>query len=748
MNLINIEQMQIWLKTIRGGQSNHIFQIFGDSEAAKKRIFPQVLVGTLDESLPALRRASALGAGIFVAPNDFEGNERKKEKCTRFNSVWADFDGVEELPKFPIKPHMIIKTANGFHVYWKIQASDPREFEAIQSAIAHMLGSDPSVKDPSRVMRLAGFPHQKDPSSPKETLVLSIGEHPEYSLVQVKNAFKVIPMTKVKNAISKMNGRHKESYKSFMRWVKKQDFREGAQNSHGGRNNVAMKIARECESLKLSEEQINEIKELLISLSGLPAKEVDQVFKAQNGKDFKVFYGPKGNMCPADVADLFLESEDLISNGLRSIHYLNGNFYIYNKNDLLYRGVSPLDFSLTVTEFIKTNPELRKKSKNSFISDVVTNVKSTIRLPEQTEFSTFVGEDPWQGDHLIPLKNGLLNLTDLVRGKEPRLRDHTPAFFNSYVLPINYVVGAQCPLFLKFLEQALPDEDSRKQSQEWIGSHFIRSRANVVQHFMLLHGEGGNGKSVLCCVHRTLLGFSNVSGLAIEGFSQKSRFEIAQTVGKIANISEEIGELARADEAGLKNYTGGGTVTVERKHQQPFSFLPTAKLTFATNNLPRFTDRSDGLWRRMLLLHFPNQFLDPSKQNKNLVSDQYWIESGELPGILNWALEGATRFLKQGHFTMPAASNAMINEYKLESNPARTFLLEFCFEAPEYKLPTSSLFSYYKDWCHEHGYHHLNIDNFNKEVVKAYKRVIKHKNPISVCGIKSRCWEGINYKRL
>ena len=79
-----------------------------------------------------------------------------------------------------------------------------------------------------------------------------------------------------------------------------------------------------------------------------------------------------------------------------------------------------------------------------------------------------------------------------------------------------------------------------------------------------------------------------------------ARFALTPTLGKLANIASEVGEIDRVAEGFLKSFTAGDMMTFDRKHVAPIEALPTARLILSTNNRPRFSDRSGGLWRRMI----------------------------------------------------------------------------------------------------------------------------------------------------
>ncbi|WP_219834997.1 DNA-primase RepB domain-containing protein [Paenibacillus sp. R14(2021)] len=65
-----------------------------------------------------------------------------------------------------IRGAMIVETKNGFHIYWTIRNGSISRFVSIQQALARKFNSDPKITDLTRVMRVPGFYHRKNPASP------------------------------------------------------------------------------------------------------------------------------------------------------------------------------------------------------------------------------------------------------------------------------------------------------------------------------------------------------------------------------------------------------------------------------------------------------------------------------------------------------------------------------------------------------------------------------------------------------
>jgi putative DNA primase/helicase len=129
------------------------------------------------------------------------------------------------------------------------------------------------------------------------------------------------------------------------------------------------------------------------------------------------------------------------------------------------------------------------------------------------------------------------------------------------------------------------------------------------------------------------------------------------------------------------------------------------------NDMPTVKDTSNALHRRLKLIRFHRVFKDSEK-------DIHLIDklSEELPGILNWALEGLLRLRRQGQFTLAAAVDAAKDEFKYESNPVAQWLKEHTEGGGE-TLATAA-FQNYSNWCNRSGHHEMNSTNFGRELAR------------------------------
>jgi hypothetical protein len=140
--------------------------------------------GAIKELRPILKQQNSQGSGVFVTVN--EGGHRATD-ITRVRAVFADTDGAPLEPiQAALKPHIIVESSpSRWHVYWLVEAGFPLDcFKPVQTAIAKKFGTDPSINDLPRIMRLPGFYHRK--REPYLSLLTKLNSKlPRYSLDEI-----------------------------------------------------------------------------------------------------------------------------------------------------------------------------------------------------------------------------------------------------------------------------------------------------------------------------------------------------------------------------------------------------------------------------------------------------------------------------------------------------------------------------------------------------------------------------------
>jgi P4 family phage/plasmid primase-like protien len=365
-----------------------------------------------------------------------------------------------------------------------------------------------------------------------------------------------------------------------------------------------------------------------------------------------------------------------------------------------------------------------QKVTQGLVSNVLGALGGETLIPSHVEQPSWLtGEGEAEGRDYLAMENGLLRLEELLNGGKDVLDGHSPAWFSPVCLPYRFDPMAQCPRWDAFLRHNLEADSERIDLlQEWFG--YCLTGDTTQQRFLVLEGEGSNGKSVVCAALTALLGEANVTHVALEAFG--GRFALTQTLGKLANIASEVGDLDKAAEGILKAFTAGDRMTFDRKGISPVEAMPTARLVLATNNRPRFTDRSGGLWRRMLLMPLQVQ-IQAHERVYGMDKPAWWVKENELPGIFNWAVAGLKRLRQTNRFTESRVCQEALDQYREECDPARTFLNESYQADPNGQVVTTVLYQQYKDWCDVNNYRPLASGHLGREVKRVFPGSDKRK---------------------
>jgi P4 family phage/plasmid primase-like protien len=377
-------------------------------------------------------------------------------------------------------------------------------------------------------------------------------------------------------------------------------------------------------------------------------------------------------------------------------------------------------------------PPKAKKVTTSIVNNVLLALQGEALLPATVEQPTWIDLPAPSTEHphtkfagrspvdFIALENGILDVHRMMTSDDtPDLIPHTPRWFSPVALAYTYNPEGECPKWDAFLARNLGgDHELIAMLQEWFG--YCLTPDTSIQRFLFLEGEGSNGKSVVCAVLTAVLGPDNVSHVSLEMFAKD--FVLTQTLGKLANIAAEVGEIDKMAEGYLKSFTAGDRMTFNRKNQSLIEATPTARLVLSANNRPRFSDRSEGIWRRMLMLPL-TVTIAPHERVYGMDKPEWWRAQGELPGILNWALAGLWRLRNQRGFTIPEASRAALDDYKQDANPARRFLLENFEEDVNGTIITEEVYGAYRAWCDRHGNKPFASNIFAKEILRVFKKI-------------------------
>ncbi|MET9857654.1 phage/plasmid primase, P4 family [Streptomyces sp. NPDC006450] len=261
------------------------------------------------------------------------------------------------------------------------------------------------------------------------------------------------------------------------------------------------------------------------------------------------------------------------------------------------------------------------------------------------------------------------------------------------------------PLWNRFLTDTFGEEPEGAQMIDFLQLLLGYSVTGDVgaQVMPFLFGSGKNGKSVLLDVLMKLLG--DYADAAPPGFLMARPYEghptdLAELHGRRVIVCSEVKPGDRFDEARVKLLTGGDRIKARRMRQDFFSFEPTHKLWLLGNHRPEVGTGGFAFWRRMRLIPFERVVSDERKID-NLADI---LVTHEGPGILNWLIEGARRYLGgDKDLSGPERVRIATTAYAETEDHTGRFIGETCRFEPALRAEQAQLYAAYRGWCQNEG---------------------------------------------
>lgn len=332
---------------------------------------------------------------------------------------------------------------------------------------------------------------------------------------------------------------------------------------------------------------------------------------------------------------------------------------------------------------------------------------------------------------LLACRNGLVHVPT------GELLPPTPRFFTRNTLDLEYDPGAPEPeQWLAFVAQVFPDHEAAELLQDWFG--YVVTPDTSQEKMLLLIGPPRSGKGTIQKVLTELVGSSNVCAPSVKALG--TGFGLQPLIGKtVAFLSDmRLGGMADGDAIAetLLRITGRDDVTADRKHKEAWTGRLSTRFVVSSNVLPKLPDASPALANRFSVLRMQQSFLgreDPGLADRLMA---------ELPGILNWAIEGWRRLRDRGRFILPGASEEAVQDLFNQGSEVAAFVHERCKEGPGHEVEKDRLYAVYREWCDRTGRKPKNDAAFATELYAATSNRVTPRRP-SRSGERVNVYAGI-----
>lgn len=383
-----------------------------------------------------------------------------------------------------------------------------------------------------------------------------------------------------------------------------------------------------------------------------------------------------------------------------------GHIHVYSAADGVWHEVETETF-YALTQLYSEVPIIKHVKKRGGQYDEVT-LRLKMSGPRMREIlkCALVNPDVLDADFFESRRAGLAFANGFVTVTEhsPELEDHAPDNRATIAMPFDYDADAECSEWLDVLDRIFePDEDKaeKKQAlQEFAGACVAGIAADYARCLVLV-GEGENGKSTVAeTISEFLFPRDYVTHVPPQSWGRE--YNLSAMRRARINVASEIPESDILNSAAFKGVVTGDRVTARDPYGRPYGFTPIAGHLFSANSLPGTIDNSHGFWRRFLVLTFNRDFgLDPDRDTKSGIKGRLRREA---PGIMAWALAGASRLIRRGGYTLPKSHGAALREWRLDEDSVAAFADDCCRDTEQrYGATLGDLHAAFKRWCKGRG---------------------------------------------
>ena len=414
-------------------------------------------------------------------------------------------------------------------------------------------------------------------------------------------------------------------------------------------------------------------------------------------------------MFDAEIAEHIIQTEYIIC--VRGVMYLyqNGAYRVDNDGNFIKNIIQSLIY---------------KEFQNSHTINRIYNLIAMQSCIQKSYADVNKYPSSW-----INFKNGMLNVENM------ELLPHDPKYYSMNQIPHDFKqIYKQdlhkYPHSQHFLKTSLdvPDIDTIFQ---YMGICMTHSTA--YQIFLLLKGEGANGKSVLIDMFHAVIGEQNISSLSMEKLTQ--RFFSSQLLFKLCNTCADISKITIDDDAELKKIIGSDVIQAEFKGKDSFTFRPYAKMLFSANRFPYVDDKSEGFKRRLRVVE-----MNKKPQQKDIYLKEKMLN--ELDFWICMATTGLKKVLGQNDVYESENSKKVRENIHKESDSVYAFVKDCLTRVEGHDMPRSELFREYDLYCTKNERLRVKKKTFFEEMTaKGFSTKVDSKGYVVYINTYFKAWE-------
>lgn len=400
---------------------------------------------------------------------------------------------------------------------------------------------------------------------------------------------------------------------------------------------------------------------------------------------------------PFDTARRLI-AERHTDDGSRLLHHHDGRFWQWTGTH--YVEIDPADIRATLYDILSAavapgRDSAAFKPTSAKVNNVIDAYRAAANLPSTITAPAWIEHIPDMppAAELLPCANGFLHVRDRT------LYATTPLLFVQHALPYAFAATAAPPQrWLRFLAEIWPDDpESIHALQEIFG--YVLTRDTSQQKIFLVVGPKRSGKGTIARILNALLGEENTVAPTLASLA--TNFGLAPLISRQLAVIADARLGSRTDQAAiaerLLSISGEDGVTIDRKYSAAWTGKLPTRFLILTNELPRLADTSGALAGRFIVLSLRESFYG---REDHALTDKLMAE---LPGILNWALDGLERLNARGCFLQPVSSEQAVQELEDLGSPIKAFIRERCTVGPAEEAVPLDVYEAWTAWCRDNG---------------------------------------------
>lgn len=372
----------------------------------------------------------------------------------------------------------------------------------------------------------------------------------------------------------------------------------------------------------------------------------------------------------------------------------------------------------------------------------------------------------------LDIKKNLYRDINLIALKNKLFDTHTrttykfdPDKFILNKVPVEYNGGLGYSNWFKYINSWTNGNKAYANTlQEFVG--YIWYPGQPAKKLLYLDGPRNSGKSLFCYAIENMIGRENVDNLTPD--EACSKFDNASLFGKLANIRSDVDTNLKVDNIQrIKSLTGGDTIKVQRKFENPFKLESRAKFIWTGNgpqSIPESAFNDDAVIIRFLPIPFHVIYTDFDYDLVNLDDDEE-IKDREKDDVIkkiltsdkmkseifNWSLEGARRLSSRNWIFSYNPSIIDIRKWftsgRVIHNDVEQFLVETMKRSETSYIGKIEMYNTFIKWCKEKEKPILSNNTFHGQVKNNRIFGVTEFYPSSSSG-RVHAWRGIIWKKV